>query len=234
MIAVLPSAGLGVRLRPFTRKIPKAMVPIQGKPILELHIKQLKEAGVDTFLINLHYKADMIKDYFGDGKRFGVQIFYSYESKLLGTAGLLNNFRRFLKERFWFIASDSFLPGFNYRKMEEFHLRKKSILTIPLIRRVDRLDCDFVLINKNAKITKMFPKPHKKKPPTNLDTCMVYLVEPEILSYLPRKGKYDFPSELIPKLIARSLPVFGYLTKEFIEDIGVPERYEKIGRLFKS
>lgn len=234
MIAVLPSAGLATRLRPFTDDIPKAMIRIDGKPILEHHIENLKKIGVSTFCINLHHKARMITDYFGDGIKLKVKIHYSFEKELLGTAGLLNNFRKILKSRFWFIASDSFLPDFNYLKMEKFHESKKSILTIPLIERFDRLDCDFVLTDANSKITKIFPKPHRKKPSTNLDTCMVYLVEPEILSYVPRKGRYDFPSELIPKLIARSLPVFGYLTKEFIEDIGVPERYEKIGRLFKS
>jgi len=234
MIAVLPAAGEGIRLRPITNKLPKAMVPVGGKPILLHHIENLKKIGVDTFCINLHYLPEAITDFFGNGAKFGVKIHYAYEKKLLGTAGLLNNFRSMLKSRFWFIASDSFLPNFDYEKMEEFHQAKKSILTIPMIERLDRLDCDFVEVDRNSKIVKIYPKPHQVRPPTNLDTCMDYLVEPEILFYLPNKGAFDFAHELIPKMIVKKLPVFGYKTNEFIEDIGTIERYQMIKDQFES
>lgn len=234
MIAVLPAAGEGTRLRPITNDLPKVMVKIAGKPLLEYHIENLKKVGVSTFCINLHYFSKVITDYFGDGSRFGIKIHYAYEKKLLGTAGLLNNFRPFLKERFWFVAGDAFLPDFNLRRMQKFHEDKKALITVALKRRYDRLDCDFVEVDKNLRLKKFYFKPHKTKPPTNLDTCTVCLIEPEVLSYLPRRGYFDFTQELLPILVENKLPVFGYITEEFIEDIGTTERYYKVKKQFEK
>lgn len=234
MIAVIPSAGTGGRLYPFTKKTPKVMVKINGKPLIQYHIENLKRNGVDTFLINLHYLPEVITDYLGDGEKFGVKIYYSYEKKLLGTAGLLNNFRRFLTSNFWFIAGDIFLSNFNFKKMQKFHQDKKSLLTIALKKRSDRLDTDFAEFDKNLKITKIYSRPHQTIPKSRFDTCMIYLVKSQILKYLPQYGFYDFSLQFLPKLVKRKLPIYGYITTQFIEDIGTPERYKKVNRTFKS
>lgn len=234
MIAILPSAGRGGRLRPITENFPKVMVEINGKPLLLYHIENLKKIGVYTFLINLHYFPRVITDYFGDGKKLGINIRYSFEKRLLGTAGLLNNFRPFITEKFWFVAGDAFLPDFNFKKMLDFHNEKKSLLTIVLRERLDRQDTDFAEIDKSGKIKKLYPRPHAKKPPTNLDTCMVYLVEKEVLNYLPRRGTLDFIRDFVPKLLDKKLPIFGYKTDEYIQDIGTLKRYREAKDFFEK
>jgi NDP-sugar pyrophosphorylase family protein len=234
MIAVIPSAGTGGRLYPYTKKIPKVMVKINGKPLIQYHIEDLKRNEVDTFLINLHHLPEVITEYLGNGEKFGVKIYYSYEKKLLGTAGLLNNFRQFLTSSFWFVAGDIFLSNFNFKKMQEFHRDKKSLLTIALKERLDRLDTDFAEFDKNFKITRIYPRPHKKIPKSRFDTCMIYFIEPQILHYLPKNGFCDFSLQFLPNLVSKKLPIYGYVTSEFIEDVGTPERYNKIKTLVKT
>src|SRR3989344_6393127 len=103
MQAVILSAGVGTRLRPLTNTLPKVMVPIQGKPLLQWHIEHVRKFGIREILINLHYLPNIITDYFKDGEKFGVKIIYSYEEKLLGSGGALLPFKRFITDTFFLL-----------------------------------------------------------------------------------------------------------------------------------
>ena len=125
--AVILCAGLGTRLRPYTDTMPKPMIPILGKPMLEWHIMQFKKYGVQEFFINLHYLPDVITDYFGDGSRWGVKIHYHFEPEILGTAGGVKSFEKMLDDSFFLIYGDTF-SLVDYGRMEDAWNEKKCAI----------------------------------------------------------------------------------------------------------
>ena len=115
---VILSAGLGIRLKPITNTIPKPMLPLLNKPMLQWNIEQFKKYGINEFFINLHYLPEVIKNYFGDGSKLGVKITYSFEPEILGTAGALKRFKDKLDKVFFLIYGD-ILSLVDYTKMAE-------------------------------------------------------------------------------------------------------------------
>ena len=156
MQAIILSAGFGTRLKQFTDKMPKVMVPIDGRPLLEHHIEQLKEYGVRDILINLHYLPDIITDYFGDGLKFGVKILYKYETEILGTAGGIKNFENEIKDSFFVVYGDV-LNFINYSKFEEYFCKKPNAIGVEIIGKTDHpYDSDLVEIDANLKFLKIY------------------------------------------------------------------------------
>ena len=125
MKAIVLAAGKGERLKPLTNHVPKVMLLIANKPILQYHIEQLKKAGITDIAINLHHMPEKIKEYFGDGTRFGVNINYSYEENLLGTAGAVKKLKGFFDKTFVVVYGDIF-SELNLKKLIDFHKQKKG------------------------------------------------------------------------------------------------------------
>jgi len=234
MKAVILAAGLGTRMQKVFSDIPKVILPIAGKPLLEHHINHLKKYGFDEFYINLHYFPEVIKNYFGDGQNFGVKIFYSYEPELLGTAGALVNFRKYLTETFIVVYGDIFTI-LNFEKMLKFHKQKKSQGTL-LVHETDHpQDSDLVQVDKNRKIVRFFIYPHKKPVfGANLSSAAIYILEPETLKFLPPTPPSDFLKDFFPKLLKTGTKMYGYESDEFTKDVGTPERYKKVKRALES
>jgi len=133
MKAIILCAGRGERLRPLTDTIPKPMIPINNKPVLEYIINLLKKNGIKDIAINTSHLPEKIREYFGDGKKFGVKITYSFEPEMLGTSGALNNFRHFFNtnEPFLVFYGDN-ITNIDLKKMLEFHKQKNAIATLAL------------------------------------------------------------------------------------------------------
>lgn len=235
MKVVILAAGLGTRLRPLTNNIPKVMIPFAGKPLLEHQILWAKKFGFNNFLINVHAFPKKIKQYFGNGKKFGVNITYFYEKKLLGTAGGIKNMQEYLSSPFIVIYGDVF-HRVDLNKVICFHNSKKGLGTLTIRLTDHPIDSDLVEIDKNFKIKNFFPKPHKKLPKTNLaNTGSVHILEKNILKYFPKKNSTtDFGKDILPKLIKKKLSIYGYKTSEYIKDIGTPERYRKVQKDIKG
>jgi len=215
MKALLLSAGLGTRLRPITESIPKVMVKVNGKPCLEYHIENLKAHGIEEIAVNTHYKPEMIKSYFKDGKEFGVDITYSYEPELLGTAGALNNFRNYFDEVFTVIYGDV-LASFDISSALEVHNRNNSIATIILDNRDDIKGKGFVKTN-GEKVEYFVERPKNPIPGAAINSGC-YILDPKIIREIP-EGFCDFPTDIFPDLVKRGL-VYGSLHKGYVFDIG--------------
>lgn len=228
MKAVILSAGEGTRMRSLFPNTPKAMLPINGKPILEHHIKHLKKFGVKNFYINLHHLPKIIKDYFGNGENFGVQIEYSFETKLLGTSGALINFKDQLNETFIVLYADIF-TSLDFGKFLEFHKKNNSQTTL-LVHKTDHPnDSDLVVVGTNNRIKNFHLSPHTKPvTDTNLSNAAIYILEPEVLQFLPAVFPSDFVEDFFPSLLKKGVRLYGYSSNEFSKDIGVPERYKKV------
>lgn len=227
--AVILSAGPGTRLRPITDNIPKVMVPIAGKPLLEHHIEQFKKHGATEFFINLHYLPDTITDYFGDGSKWRVKITYALEKpEIRGTAGGMKNFESYLHEPFFLIYGDMF-SRLDYSAMaNEFMQRPDSIGMMLIGPSSHPQDSDLVEVDEKLNFVKLHLKPHAVLPSTDLTLLATYIFTPKVFSYIPSNAYYEIDHQLLPDLLAHGEKFSGYTSSDYILDIGTLERYREI------
>jgi mannose-1-phosphate guanylyltransferase / phosphomannomutase len=229
--AVILSAGLGTRLREITGdELPKVMVPLDGKPILEWHIERLKSYGVTEFFINLFYLPDKIRDYFGDGSKWGVKINYCLEEPVIrGTAGGVKDFNEKLKGDFFVIYGDIF-NEIDYSKMIEAYYRKPSIFAIEVVGYNDHLhDSDLAEVDDELRFLKIHPKPNKDIPPKfRVMRAAAFIFNEKVLKYIPVDTYYEIDHQLLPDALSKGELVYGYECDEFIKDVGTTERYKAV------
>jgi mannose-1-phosphate guanylyltransferase/phosphomannomutase len=222
--AVILSAGLGTRLRPLTDNLPKVMVPLLGKPILEWHICQFKRYGIKEFFVNLHYLPEAIKNYFGDGSKWGVRIHYFFEPKILGTAGGLKQFKKNLSENFFVIYGD-LVSLVDYRKMGEVWSNLPGdALGIQRVQRTDVYeDADVVEMNSEKLFLKIHPKPHSYRYENAYRMKGVFILNKEILSYVPEGIYFEIGKNLLPKIVSAGKKFYGYECEDFSKGVDTLE-----------
>jgi NDP-sugar pyrophosphorylase family protein len=211
--AVILAGGLGTRLKPFTDAIPKPLLPIGEKSVLELQISNLARYGFKEIFIATNYKADYVEAFMGDGKRLGVNIRFSKEEKALGTCGPLTLIREELNEPFIMMNGD-ILTNLDFQKVYEFGKNIDSPLTV--VTKEIRTPFNF----GSVKISGNYIIDVEEKPDLVLEIVGgIYFMKPEIFKYIPENEYYGIDS-LIKKLIAEKIPVGRYLMNEFWIDIG--------------
>jgi len=235
--AVILSAGFGIRLRPLTDNIPKVMVPLAGKPLLQWHIEELKKYGVREFFINLHYLPDVITSHFGDGAKFGVKIHYALEEpEILGTAGGIKNFDNLLGDHFFVLYGDTFYE-INYGNLMSFYESRRDAIGVGTVRQTDHpWDSDLAVVGEDDRIVEFLPKPHKELPKNYWGMSAPYIFSKKILEYIPSGKYYEIDHQLVPELLKRGYKYYAYRLKEgeFRKDIGTPERYGAVESYLKS
>ena len=230
MKALILAAGKGTRLKQLTADKPKPMLLIGGEPLLAHHVRRLAACGVHEIAINLHHAADVISDYFGDGSRYGVQITYSYEPELLGTAGAAKKLAAFLGESFYVIYGDVF-TNVDLLDLTAFHAERKQsyaaagaagALTMSLYRVPNPTECGLVQITEDGRVTHFVEKPPPDQVFTDLANAGLLVCDPIVLDYVPAATVYDFGRDLIPELLAQEVMVFGkpIADAEHVIDIG--------------
>ncbi|WP_027622523.1 mannose-1-phosphate guanyltransferase [Acetivibrio clariflavus] len=224
MKAIIMAGGEGSRLRPLTCDLPKPMVPVMNIPIMEHIINLLKKHGITEIGVTLMYLPQKIKDYFGNGSHFGVNIQYFTEDVPLGTAGSVKNAGDFLDETFIVISGDS-LTDMDITKAIEFHREKKSKATIVLTRVDVPLEYGVVITDKNGTITGFLEKPSWGEVFSDTVNTGTYILEPEIMDYLEQGKKTDFSQDLFPLLLEKKEPMFGYVMSGYWCDIGDLQTY---------
>lgn len=230
--AVILSAGLGMRLRSLFPDIPKVMVPLVGKSLLEHHILDLKKYGVNEFCLNLHYLPEVIKNYFGDGSKFGIRIHYALETpEILGTGGGVKNFENVLGENFIVLYGDTFYK-INYGRLFDFYASLKDPVGMNTVRKTDHpLDSDLAVVDKNARLVRFLIKPHKELPQEEYwGSSAPYILAKKSLAYVPPRKYFEIAHNLIPALLAEGHNFYSYKLPEgdFRKDIGTPERYKEV------
>lgn len=222
---MIMAAGLGTRLLPLTDPLPKPMMPVLNTPVMEYSIRLLQMHGVSDIVANTHYNPAYIMDHFGNGSDFGVNLTYSFEEQLLGTAGGVRNNRHFLNETFFVLSGDA-LTDINLTAMYEFHKKSNSLVTIALKAVRDVSGYGVVVTRKSGRITGFQEKPNKKDALSNVVNTGIYIIEPEIFELIP-EGFYDFGRQLFPRLLELGIPFYGYITKDYWCDIGTIPVYKK-------
>ena len=220
------AAGEGTRLQPLTYHLPKPLNPIVNKPVLAHTLEKLAGEGVREVVINISYFPEMIKNYFGDGSRFGLRINYSYEKKALGTAGGVKKVQDFFTSTFAIVSGDG-LSAIDLEKAVRFHTKKKSLGTIVLSTVDMKYEYGVVLTDKKGKIKKFLEKPTWNSMFPSAVNTGVYIFEPEIFKYIPQNKYYDFGCQVWPDLLKKKKNIYAYLSKEYWCDIGDLDVYKR-------
>lgn len=223
MRAYILSAGYGKRLEPLTIAVPKPMVPIVNLPTMQHNIELLKRHDFTELWANIHYHPEQIENCFGDGSSFGVNLSYSFEEQLLGTAGGVKKMARGTRETFLVLSSDA-LTDINLGKMVAFHREKKSIATIALSKVTEVSEFGVVLQDEEGRIIGFQEKPDPEAARSDMANAGIYIFEPEALEMIPQ-GFYDFGKQLFPKLVQARAMFFGYPMVEYWNDVGGLEKY---------
>jgi len=217
---VIMAGGLGSRLYPLTKDIPKPMIEISGKPILEIIINKFANEGFKNIFLCVNYKSEIIKDYFKDGTNFGVNISYIEEDKRLGTAGALS----LIKERFnspIIVTNGDILSRINFSQFVNHHIRQKAKASVAV--REYSYEVPFgVIENEDGFIKNISEKPTQHF----FVNAGIYILEPELIKMIPKNEFYDMPS-LINKLVKENEQVASYLIREYWLDIGRNSELEK-------
>jgi mannose-1-phosphate guanylyltransferase/phosphomannomutase len=220
------AAGVGSRLDPLTRNIPKPMVPIVNRPVMEHIVELLARHGFKEIMVNLHYLPDQIQDYFKDGSAWGVKIHYSGEEKLWGDAGSVKRCEDFFDGTFVVIGGDD-LADIDLTRMVRLHQEKKALATIALSLVDDPSEYGIALINERGRITRFLEKPRGEVIFSNTANTGVYVFDRQVLELIPRGVPYGFGTNVFPMLLEHRTRFYGYLTSSYWRDVGDLKQYQQ-------
>jgi mannose-1-phosphate guanylyltransferase/phosphomannomutase len=220
MKAMILAAGVGSRLHPLTRTLPKPLVPIVNRPVMEHIIALLRRHGFTDIIVNVYHLADQITDYFGDGSRFGVKITYSPEDRLWGDAGSVKRCEDFFGHETFLVVGGDDLADIDLTRFLEHHKRKKALASIALSLVDDPAEYGIVLVNEEGRITRFMEKPRGEVIFSNTANTGIYLFEPEALELIPRGAFYLFGKTFFPLMLEQKRPIYGYLTAGYWMDVG--------------
>ncbi|MDP3724813.1 MAG: nucleotidyltransferase family protein [bacterium] len=232
MKAFILAGGFGMRMKGVVGDAPKVMLPVAGKPLLQHLVELCRTHGISDIMLSLHYRREVIRQYFGDGSSLGVNISYVEEKTPRGSGGALDEARGFLTDTFVMLNGDV-MNQVNLRKLLDFHRQKGGIGTLVVHRSSHPFDSDMIETDKNQKVVRIFrPKPGEKF--VNLGNAGLFVFEPGILSYVDALKDQSMEKDVIPRALQAQEPLYAYETDEYMKDIGTPERYEEVQRMFKS
>jgi mannose-1-phosphate guanylyltransferase len=242
MKAMILAAGKGTRVRPITHTIPKPMIPILQKPVMEFLLELLREHGFTEVMVNVSHLAEEIENYFRDGQRFGVEIAYSFEGRIedgeligdaLGSAGGLKkiqNFQRFFDDTFVVLCGDA-LIDLDLSEALRRH-REKGALASLITKRVpmDQVSSYGVVVtDEDGRVRSFQEKPEVAEAASNMINTGIYIFQPEVLDYVPSGVPFDIGSDLFPKLVESGAPFYALPMEFEWVDIGkVPDYWQAI------
>lgn len=236
MKAVIVAGGKGERLRPITEKIPKPMVKVKSKPILEHIINHSKQYGINDFVFALCYLYEVITDYFGNGSKLGVNINYTFEdvNSPRGTAGAIKESQKYINETFVVTYAD-ILRDLNIGEMINYHKKQQSFATINTYKRFGTSPKSMVIFDKDNLIKQFKERPDPKEISDNYvwSNGSFYVFEPDIFDFIPEDHPSDFGREIFPHLLSLSKKIYAFPSSGYFIDIANLEKLTEARRTFK-
>jgi len=218
------AAGLGKRLRPLTWEIPKPLVPVGNRPIMEHILALLARQGLNEVIANLHWFPETIRDRFGDGGTLGLELTYSQEEHLLGTAGGVRNVREYFgSDPFVVMAADA-LTDIDLTELARAHAEHDWIATLAVKPVRDTREYGVVVTDADGRVQGFQEKPELEDAKSNLANCMIYVLDPAIFDHFPDQEEVDFALDVFPALLERDIPFGVHATDAYWNDVGsLPE-----------
>lgn len=227
MKALLLVGGKGTRLRPLTDRLPKPMVPIIGRPLLERTLEVLRAHGVDEAVLSTCYRADSIEDHFGDGSDWNMRIRYVREDIPLGTGGAIRNCAEYFDDSFFVLNAD-ILSNIDFTDMLRFHRRRRADVTIAVTRVENPSAYGVIEYDADGFATSFREKP--KTVVSHMINAGIYIFEPDVLRRIPTGRPVSVEREVFPQLLADGGRIAVYQGCHYWLDIGTPEKYIRAHR----
>jgi mannose-1-phosphate guanylyltransferase len=225
MKAIILVGGQGTRMRPLTDRLPKNIAPLCGTPFLTYQFEFLKSAGVKEIVLSLGYRPDDIRKIYGNGRKFGVKIYYVTEDVPLGTSGAIKNAERFVKGSPVVVMNGDILTDIPLKKMIAAHYEADNLATLGLVRVEDPSPYGLVILNSQGKIQKFLEKPKPDETVVDTINAGVYVFEPGVMDFIPSGVNHSAERGLFPALLQAGVPFGGYVWKGYWQDIGTPRKY---------
>ncbi len=229
MKAVLMAGGFGTRIQPLTHTVPKPMVPLLNRPMMEHIIGSLREVGITEMVVLLYYMPEVVRDYFGDGSLFGVELEYVLPDDDYGTAGAVKCAAEKLDSTFLIMSGDV-VTDFDLAKILEYHRAKSTPVTITLTSVPNPLQFGVVITDAGGKILRFLEKPGWGEVFSDTVNTGIYVLEPEVLEHIPRGRSFDFSKDLFPIFLKEETPIYGYVAQGYWRDVGDPDSYREAVR----
>jgi mannose-1-phosphate guanylyltransferase len=226
MKALFLAGGMGTRLKPLTDDLPKPMVPMMVKPLLERNMLKLKGFGVDEIILSTCYKPQKIEEYFGDGTKLGLKIHYICEDIPLGTGGAIKNAEEFFDDTFIIFNAD-ILSDINISDMMKFHKEKRASVTIAVTRVENPSAYGVIEYNKDLYAESFTEKPKLSEIKSNYINAGIYIFEPNVLKEIPDSQVVSIERETFPLLLKKGYPIAVYKSDAYWMDIGTIEKYNQ-------
>lgn len=208
------AAGLGTRLRPLTYEITKPMVPVLDRPVMEHILDLLARHSIDEVIANLHYFPDSIREYFGD------RVCYRYEEELLGTAGGVRACGEFFGDEAFLVISGDALTDIDLTAFAARHRQSGGVATLAVKQVPDTREYGVVLHDRDGRVTGFQEKPAPEEALSNLGNCGIYMFEPAIFDYFPRRAFVDWAQDVFPVLLEHDVPFHVHEVREYWNDVG--------------
>ncbi|MBX3117846.1 MAG: NTP transferase domain-containing protein [Fimbriimonadaceae bacterium] len=227
MKAVVMAGGEGSRLRPMTINRPKPLVPVCNRPIMEHICHLLKQHGINEIVATLHYMADEIQNYFGDGSEFGLNMTYSIEDTPLGTAGSVKKAENQLRDGTFVIISGDALTDCNLTKAIQYHKDKGSAATLVLSRVANPLEFGVVITDEEGRVERFLEKPSWSEVFSDTVNTGIYILEPEVFDRMEPGIQYDWSQDIFPAMLREGAPIYGYVMERYWTDVGSLTQYRE-------
>src|SRR2546426_7304074 len=232
--AAILAGGRGTRLSHLFSDIPKSMVPIAGRPLLEIVVETLAKQGIRELVLFTGFQSEQIESHFGDGRHWNISIRYVPEKLPMGTAGSLTQNLHHMDDVFLVVYGDTLL-SVDLNRFLKFHQHSRADLTLFLHPNDHPYDSDLVETESDGRVTAFHKSPHAEGTfYRNLVNAALYIVQKKALQAIEPRVPLDFVRDIFPEMLKRGCRLFGYSSREYIKDMGTPDRYEKVQQDFMS
>ncbi|MGH7442975.1 MAG: sugar phosphate nucleotidyltransferase, partial [bacterium] len=230
MKGVIMAGGFGTRLRPLTFGLPKPMVPVANRPIMQRTVELLTRHGITEQVALLYFQPERIRAYFGDGSAFGARMDYVSAEGDLGTAGSVKLGQSVIGRQRFLVISADVLTDFDLSAALAFHEQRKALATLVLTRVENPLQFGVVIADKEGRITRFLEKPSWGEVFSDTINTGIYILEPEVFDLIPEDRDFDFSKDLFPLMLSQGLPLYGYIAPGYWKDIGTLSEYLNVHR----
>ena len=203
------AGGEGTRLRPMTSSMPKPLLPVVNRPIMQHVLTLLKRHGLTETVVTVQFLASLVKNYFGDGEEFGMELTYANEEKPLGTAGSVKNAEEALKDDSFLVISGDALTDFDLTELIDFHKEKGALVTVCLTRVPNPLEFGITIVDDEGRVERFLEKPTWGQVFSDTVNTGIYVMEPEVFDYVEADVSVDWSGDVFPQLMKEGKPIYG-------------------------
>jgi mannose-1-phosphate guanylyltransferase/phosphomannomutase len=225
--AVVMAGGEGTRLRPMTASMPKPLLPVVNRPIMEHVLRLLRRHQLTEVVVTVQFLASLVRNYFGDGEELDMELQYATEEEPLGTAGSVKNAEAALADDTFLVISGDALTDIDLSRLVEFHRQRNAMVTVCLTRVPDPLEFGITILDEDARVQRFLEKPTWGQVFSDTVNTGIYVMEPEIFDYVKSGESVDWSADVFPRLIEDGHAVYGYVADGYWEDVGTIDSYHK-------